>query len=240
MKIHKTMKIKSALLALMLLSFLMGCKRTTEETSHTVLTVNKVEPNIGAIRIACIGNSITEGDGIQAREKDSYPAQMQTILGADYHVRNFGVSGRTLLRNGDFPYWNETAFQEAKDFQPDIVIIKLGTNDTKSQNWAFANEFVKDYQVFIDVFQALDSKPMVYLCYPVPAFEIRWGIDNKVITEEVMPKIKKVANSKELKIIDLYAALEGKKEFFPDGIHPNEAGAKVIAETVAQQILKKK
>ncbi|NJN78510.1 MAG: hypothetical protein HC803_09485 [Saprospiraceae bacterium] len=81
------------------------------------------------------------------------------MLGANYHVKNFGVSGRTLLRKGDFPYWNEAAFQEAKDFQPNIVVIKLGTNDSKPENWKYADEFIKDYQIFIDEFQALDSKP---------------------------------------------------------------------------------
>ena len=233
------MKIKLFVLLLGLITVLVGCKKTSEEGSRTSLNTSKVEVNAGALKVACIGNSITEGDGVKDRAKDSYPAQMQQILGSDYHVRNFGVSGRTLLRKGDYPYWNETAFQEAKDFQPNIVIIKLGTNDSKPQNWQYADDFVKDYQVFIDEFQALDSKPTIYLCYPVPAFAIQWGINNEIITKEIMPKIDEVAASKELKIIDLYAALEGKGEYFPDDIHPNEAGAKIIAETIAGMITKK-
>jgi lysophospholipase L1-like esterase len=226
------MKIKLFILLLVLINVLVGCKETSEEGNQASLNASKVEPNANALRVACIGNSITEGDGVKDRAKDSYPAQMQEILGADYHVRNFGVGGRTLLRKGDYPYWIETAFQEAKDFQPNIVIIKLGTNDSKPQNWQYADDFVKDYQVFIDEFQALDSKPTIYLCYPVPAFSIQWGINNEIITKEIMPKIDEVATSKDLKIIDLYTALDGKGEYFPDDIHPNEKGAKIIAETV--------
>lgn len=232
------MKIKSALLLLVTISFLIGCKRTTSENNKTTLTTpTEVAPNPNAIKVACIGNSITEGSGIEDKENDSYPAQLQTILGGDYNVQNFGVGGRTLLRKGDFPYWNEAKFQEAKNFQPSIVVIKLGTNDSKPENWKYNKEFVKDYQIFIDEFQALDSKPTIYLCYPVPAFDVKWGISNEVILKDVMPKIKKVADSKELEIIDLYQALEGKKELFPDAIHPNKEGAKVIAETVSKQIL---
>lgn len=230
------MRITLWVLLLVLTTVFVGCKETSKEGSNELLNSSKIEPNAGALKVACIGNSITEGDGIKDRTNDSYPAQLQQILGAAYHVRNFGVSGRTLLRKGDFPYWNETAFQEAKDFQPDIVVIKLGTNDTKPQNWKYAADFVKDYQIFIDGFQALDSKPTVYLCYPVPAFEVKWGIDNAIITKEVIPKINEIATSKELKIIDLYQALNGKSELFPDAIHPNEAGAKIIAETVASVI----
>lgn len=231
------MRITLFVLLVALTTVLVGCKKTSSE-NEKILNSSKIEPNVGALKVACIGNSITEGDGIEDKINDSYPAQMQQLLGADYHVRNFGVGGRTLLRKGDYPYWNEPAFQEAKDFQPDIVVIKLGTNDTKPQNWKYADEFVKDYQVFIDEFQALDSKPKIYLCYPVPAFEVKWGIDNEVITKEVMPKIAEVAASKELEIIDLYQALDGKANLFPDAVHPNEAGAKIIAETVAAAIQK--
>jgi lysophospholipase L1-like esterase len=234
------MKIKGIILLLIFASIFIKCKKNVEKNNGTALNISKVMPNAGALKIACIGNSITEGSGIKDRKNNSYPAQLQKILGVDYHVRNFGVSGRTLLRKGDFPYWNEPTFQESKDFQPDVVVIKLGTNDTKPQNWEYADEFVKDYQVFIDEFQALDSKPIIYLCYPVPAFAVRWGINNDIITKEVIPKIDEVAASKELEIIDLYMVLEGKGEYFPDDIHPNEKGAKIIAETIAEIFNKKK
>lgn len=33
---------------------------------------------------------------------------------------------------------------ESQNFQPDIVLIKLGTNDTKPQNWKYKDEFMGD------------------------------------------------------------------------------------------------
>ena len=75
-----------------------------------------------SLRIACIGNSITEGMGIADKAKDSYPAQFGQMLGEGYDVRNFGVSGRTMLRKGDYPYWNEQAYADCKQFCPDVVI----------------------------------------------------------------------------------------------------------------------
>lgn len=93
----------------------------------------KSEANVTIpIRLACVGDSITQGDGLAA--DDSYPSQLQALLGEEWKVGNFGVSGRTLLKKGDHPYWTESAYQKALEFEPDVVIIMLGTNDTKEHN----------------------------------------------------------------------------------------------------------
>ena len=89
--------------------------------------------NLDPIKIACVGNSITFGSGIANREKNAYPQQLQAMLGMKYEVRNFGVSSRTLLKKGDHPYWETEAYNTALLFKPDIVYIKLGTNDSKLQ-----------------------------------------------------------------------------------------------------------
>ena len=99
-----------------------------------------------SIKVACVGNSITYGAFIPNRDKNSYPAQLQAYLGKEYDVRNFGVSGSTLLSKGDHPYINTQEYINSQKFQPDIVLIKLGTNDTKPQNWKYKTEFENDYQ----------------------------------------------------------------------------------------------
>ena len=101
-------------------------------------------PKPGAIRVACIGNSITDGHGIDMATAYGYPALLQKKLGSDYWVRNFGVSGRTMLNRGDKPYMKEVAWADAQRFKPDVVVIKLGTNDSKPQNWQYASEFRED------------------------------------------------------------------------------------------------
>ncbi|MEM7395653.1 MAG: GDSL-type esterase/lipase family protein, partial [Verrucomicrobiota bacterium] len=186
--------------------------------------------------VACVGDSITYGAAIQDRERNCYPAQLGRALGEGYEVRNFGVNGATLLKEGDEPYWETDAYQEALAFNPHIVVIKLGTNDTKPHNWTYKADFAADTSAMIDAFRALDPKVRIYLCKPVPAFPARWGIRDEVIRNEVLPLIDQVAKEKNVNVIDLYTALEGKKEFFPDRIHPNADGAAVMAEVIAKAL----
>lgn len=103
------------------------------------------------LKIACVGNSITSGPG--QTHPESYPLQLQAMLGDAYLVKNFGVGGRTLLKKGDFPYWNEPEMEKITEFKPDIVLIKLGTNDSKPQNWQHKADFKKDYLNLIEVFR---------------------------------------------------------------------------------------
>jgi acyl-CoA thioesterase I len=188
------------------------------------------------IRIACVGDSITAGAGIQDPAHNAYPIVLGNILGENYDSRNFGNSGSTLLKNGDKPYWKQKEFTGATEFQPNIVVIKLGTNDSKPQNWKHKDEFEGDLIALVDHFAALPSKPKIFLCLPVPVYEARWGINEPVVKGEVIPIIEKVAKEKNLPTIDLYTALSGKPELFPDKIHPNAAGAKLMAEAVAKAV----
>jgi len=192
------------------------------------------------IKVACIGNSITYGYGIQNREVNSYPAQLQKMLGQEWEVKNFGVNGATLLKQGDKPYVKQTSFEDAKSYIPDVIIIKLGTNDTKPGNWKFKEEFVSDYSAMINEFRALSSKPLVILCFPVPAYPERWGIRDSIITVELIPYIKKVAKQTKTELIDLYKPLSNHASWFPDKIHPNIEGARKMAEIVSKKLLKLK
>lgn len=161
---HSTFDIRHSLLPLLLLSLSLAL------TSHA-------DP----IRIACVGDSITFGAAVKDRGKNCYPAVLQRSLGDGYQVRNFGVNGATMLKKGDKPYWNLKAYKDALAFNPQIVFIKLGTNDSKPQNWKHKADYGKDYAEMIDSFLALEAKPRVILLLPVPAVELKWGINPKVI-----------------------------------------------------------
>ena len=100
-----------------------------------------VAEGTGKTRVACVGSSTTYGAGLPDREKTCYPAQMQRLLGDGYEVKNFGINGRTMLKHGDFPYWASDAYRDAQAFNPNIVVIYLGGNDSKPQNWKFKDEF---------------------------------------------------------------------------------------------------
>ena len=189
-------------------------------------------PRKDAVRVACIGNSITFGAGIRNRSRDSYPS----VLGDSYWVKNFGVSARTMLNKGDHPYMNEPAYKNALAFNPNIVVIKLGTNDSKSFNWKYKADFMKDAQTMIDAFKGLPSQPKIYLCYPSKAYLTGDGINDDIISKEIIPMIKKLAKKNDLSVIDLHTAMDGMPELFPDRIHPNEKGAQVMAKAVYQSI----
>ena len=196
-----------------------------------------------ARRVACVGNSITDGFGIDMADVNAYPAQLQRMLGTDYCVRNFGVSGRTMLNSGNRPYMKEQAWKDAKAFNPDIVVIKLGTNDSKAQNWnGHEKDFARDLQQMIDELKALPSNPKIYLCNPIQSAAKRAADDpqqirDSVVTAAIIPAIAKVAKKNKLEVIDLHPLIDPASDMMQrDGIHPTAKGAKMIAETVAGAI----
>lgn len=181
------------------------------------------------VKIACIGNSITYGSGIKNQFQNSYPGVLSQLLGEGYDVRNFGLSGRVLLNKGDRPYMHEPAFRELQAFLPDIVTIKLGTNDSKPHNWRYGKEFKKDLTEMLDILQALPSHPKIYLCLPVPAFNLNFTITDSVIVNGIIPVMQSVAKKRHLPVVDLYTLMTPHPDYYTDGIHPNEQGAALIA-----------
>lgn len=183
------------------------------------------------VRVACVGDSITYGAAVEKRDQNCYPVVLGRLLGASHDVRNFGVSGATLLKKGDKPYWKEKAFQQAGDFGPNIVILKLGTNDTKPQNWKFKDEFETDARALVQHFKTLPSRPKVFVALPVAVVKSSFGIVEEGVLAEI-PLLTKVAKEEGVGVIDLHAAVAAKDLFVGDGVHPNVAGAKKIADTV--------
>lgn len=191
-------------------------------------------PKEDAIRVACIGNSITDGYGVDMATAYGYPAMLQKKLGEGYWVKNFGLSGRTMLNKGDMPYMNEVAWKDAQAFKPDVVVIKLGTNDSKGHNWKHGAEFKNDLEQMI---KALQPKPVIYLCTPIKAEKPSWDISDSIIVNEIIPIQKAVAKKYGLKVIDLHTLFEGGEELMlPDGIHPNGKGAERMAQIIYEAL----
>ena len=187
-------------------------------------------PRQDALRVACIGNSITDGFGIDMAVQQGYPAQLQQLLGSGYNVRNYGVSSRTMLNKGDHPYMLEQAWRDAVAWHPDIAIIKLGTNDSKPENWQYGAGYEQDLKAMLAALKGTK----VYLCTPIPAFKPTWNISDSVIVNGIIPIIQKVAKKQKLQVIDLHTLFAGDGDkMLGDGIHPNEKGARRMAEIIA-------
>jgi len=196
-----------------------------------VFTANPAQAKL----VACIGDSITYGSTIIDRTYNSYPAQLGRMLKEfdnQWETYNYGVSGATLLRKGDRPYIQQSAYTQALAANPDVVIIKLGTNDSKPQNWVYKDEFISDYLDLIDSFAGLPSNPEIWICKPVPVYAELAGITNPIVQNEIIPLIDEIAQQRDVQVIDLYTALSSVPDLFSDGVHPNAEGAKLIAEAI--------
>ncbi|MEG1581206.1 MAG: GDSL-type esterase/lipase family protein [Bacteroidaceae bacterium] len=233
-----------------LIAFLCCClpSMVDGQTSRTVTTTadNEVRGTAGImnvslsadrkIKVACIGNSITFGHGIENREVNSYPAQLGKMLGTGFDVPNFGSSGAYLVTKAvdGWAYIQMGNYIPSKNFNPDVVIIKLGTNDTKPDEWKHIGDFDKDYTALIKSYRDLPSKPLVIMCYPMAVYYTNFGI-NDANQQLLRPKIKAVANREKCELIDFYSVTKGHPELAHDGVHPNANGAFVMAKLANQR-----
>ena len=192
-------------------------------------------PRAGQKRVACVGDSITYGCFVPGQPWNSYPRQLGRMLGRGYCVGNFGYTNRTALKNADHPYTAEKLYRQSLAFQPNLVLLMLGTNDTKAVNWN-AEAYARDLGELIDSYLELESRPQVFLLLPPPVFpfcgKVRWDIRSEVLENELLPICRRVAEEKGVPVIDIHAAFVGKPELFVDGCHPNSKGARVMARKV--------
>ena len=187
------------------------------------------------VKVACVGNSVTYGYGLQDREHDSYPVRLQQMLGEGYEVQNFGHSGATLLYKGHRPYIGLPEFHQALDFKPDWVVIHLGLNDTDPRNWPdWKEEFIPNYRALIDSFRLVNPEARILVCKMTPIFDRhpRFQSGTRDWHAQVQKAIEQVAHGAGAQLIDLFTPLHNRPDLFPDALHPNPEGAKILAKTV--------
>ncbi|HUK84725.1 MAG TPA: GDSL-type esterase/lipase family protein [Candidatus Acidoferrum sp.] len=181
------------------------------------------------VRVACVGDSITQASG--------YPAKLQLLLGTDYFVGNFGVSGSTVSLNSTRPYMNQTAFQKAENFKPNVVVIMLGTNDARTDLSQYNKTFEATYDQLVSSFQNLESNPQIFVVDSPPIFTNNPDYNNTYLVNNVIPQIDNVANNLSLPAVDIYDAFTNHSDYFMDGIHPNIEGTALIASEVDNAII---
>lgn len=190
------------------------------------------------VKIFADGDSITYGAGASDGMTKAYAPILAGQLGSGYTVQRDGVSGATLLKKGSPSYFNTQGVVNTMQANPDIITILLGTNDSKPGNWAYRDEFVGDYLSLIDTYRGLPSQPDIYPCLPPPAQELPGDIRGSVIANEVIPRILEAARQRGLWVIDLHTPfLDTLQTLFPDGIHPNDEGHRIMATRIRDAII---
>ena len=197
------------------------------------------QPKDGQIRVACVGDSITYGCNVPGWRRHNYPAVLRRMLGKQYCVNNFGYSSRTAGAKGNLPYMDETLYEKSLAFEPDIVILMLGTNDCKTFNWNEA-DFTASYTALLQSYMSLESAPEVWVMLPPPVFT-RFGrsayhMQPQVLREQIVPLTASIAEAQQVQTIDLQTVFDGRDILFPDGVHPDMQGAKQLAETVYRTV----
>jgi sialate O-acetylesterase len=191
------------------------------------------------IKIACIGDSVTAGYLLNNPSTESYPSQLQLLMGNQYEVKNFGHSGATLLKKGSTPYFKTEKCAEAIAYRPDIAIIHLGLNDTDPRNWPnYREDFDADYSWLIDTLKKQNPKVKIYICKMTPIFNEhpRFKSGTRDWFWQIQEHIAAIAKANNVGLIDLHEKLYNRPDLFPDALHPIKEGATIIAQTVYSNI----
>lgn len=206
------------------------------------------DPKEGQIKVACIGDSITYGHGVSDWTKNNYPAVLQELLGEKYHVANFGSSGACVNPDGDQPYASREIYTAALEYDADIIVFMMGTNDAKPENWTDEEGFMEDYIELLGSFCQGEKSPQIYIGLCTEAFYSKGEDESTGMTSyDIQPAVidqivdtlslQAVTSGFAIKTVDIHSLSEAHPEWFEvDGIHPNNDGAKAMAEEFAKAI----
>ena len=203
------------------------------------LAVSLAASSAIAANVACVGNSITEGYGIDWGVK-KYPDHLQDLMQPGDSVANFGTSGKMFYKESGESYWVQGKIKEALAFPADIVVIELGTNDSKLFYFTYYNVTVDmlkpSYEDLLDTFAHLPTNPEIYATLQPYSNNVEWGIMDTSIVKYINPLIKETAIEKGVNIIDLHTLFKTPDWFLADSVHPNANGAQELAKIVNKYI----
>ena len=185
-------------------------------------------PSVGRdgkkIRIACVGDSITEGYMSSNPAEKAYPVVLQSLLGDKYEVKNYGQGGTCLLRNSDQSYRECWGYRDSIADKPDVVLLMLGTNDANRDfNIRRLGGFYADYLSMINEYRLVGAK-VVVLTTPVLFCNEHNEHIRKIVAWE-----KEAAAVYGCDVVDINAYSESHPYFFPDNVHCDDSGYAALA-----------
>lgn len=218
---------------------------TTIFGSLGILAITTGVPQASAqIRVACVGDSITYGVAVSS-PNTSYPGDLQTSLGSGYNVQNFGYPGLALMNlpqgNPPYhpPYNTSSQYSSMVAFNPNVIIVMLGTNDASfpvdAAGWSadYLSTFVNQYETLIGNLRNLPAKPTVYIATTPEVYGFnQYGIDPTIANTIITPAIHTIAAATGAPLIDVNTATVSTGIYSGDNVHPNDMGTSFIANTV--------
>ena len=189
-------------------------------------------------RVACIGDSLTWGFTLVDPWRESYPALLQELLGADFTVRNFGCNGASVRADSYTSYAETSAFRSSLTWEPDIVLMMLGSNDCVPQEWDPV-AFRRDYERIVASYRGLPSQPRLILIAPIRMFRVMgftfMDLSPETLEQGVRPAIKAIAADHGLEFVDLRDVIPDSRYCY-DGVHPQVEGTRLVAEAIFERV----
>ena len=178
----------------------------------------------GKIKIACVGDSITEGWASSNPDLRSYPAVLGRLLGEKYEVKNYGIGGATLMRCSDSPYREKWGYINSTEDKPDVVLLMLGTNDgDRDYNIRRLGGFYADYVSMINEYKQIGAEVIVMTCP-----ELFCSVHNENI-RKIVEWQKEAAQRCGCELIDINEYSHTRPYCFPDHVHCDDSGYATMA-----------
>lgn len=223
------------------------CKKI-EESADGVFGDTAFEGDKEIIKVACVGDSITQGINSTNPKTMTYPYYIQQMLGLDYYVLNAGISAYSICKIDPLSYDKHSAYQQALALKPDVVLFALGTNDanpdptTPTKNWDNpANDRVEVFNEstneLLDSFVDVNPDVQIFMVLPASLFKVgddHWNAEpwTANIVKYSHPLLKAIAEERELPIVDLFDWSVENKSVFTDGLHPKDTTYKTFAQYI--------
>jgi lysophospholipase L1-like esterase len=182
-------------------------------------------PTRGEQRVVFMGNSITQGWA---------PRFAAMFPGKPYIGR--GISGQTT------PQMLVRFRQDVIALKPRVVVILAGTNDIAGNTGPSTLEMIEDNLASMAEL-ALANGIRVVLCSVLPVYDYPWkpGLEPAPKIVALNKWIREYAASHRMVYADFHTAMADSRQGLPvelaaDGVHPNEAGYRLMGPIVERAI----
>ncbi len=192
--------------------------------------------------------------------------------GNGYVIKNYGVSGQSVLPDPVYLAQGNTKMGKGANYNPyiqsvlktspDVVLIMLGTNDSKTTLgskvgvWSAptggADNFYNEYYKLVKTFCDIPSKPQVYIMTPPPALDHGFAnrdsyrITNSIQEEFIVPILYNISDALGVPLLDVRSAFPqptsgiqrtALAKYLMDCVHPNASGYALLGKTVAEALV---